>query len=272
MKQFSGQLFLLLTVIAAFSAHAEIDIKVYHEKSKKGFKVFANNNEFCPISIKVNFTLTNMESEKGDGKVFVIPARATKFEITSLKPIRKGKYKFSYKTRYNYGNHYLTVYSKDYKYSLPFETGKSFKVSQGYNGSISHQEENALDFAMGIGTNITAARDGIVVRVVDTNDTTCPEKECAKFNNFVQIYHSDGTFAEYTHIKRGGAKVKIGDEIKKGELIAESGNIGRSTGPHLHFVVFIQKLGERRTLKTKFLTSHEKKLEVLKQGSSYLRD
>jgi hypothetical protein len=52
-----------------------------------------------------------------------------------------------------------------YIYSLPFEEGKSFRVIQGYFSRFTHKERAALDFNMNRGTNITAAREGIVVRV-----------------------------------------------------------------------------------------------------------
>ena len=44
-------------------------------------------------------------------------------------------------------------------FDLPFENGQKFKISQGYNGAFSHQNENALDFDMPIGTKILAARE-----------------------------------------------------------------------------------------------------------------
>ena len=52
-----------------------------------------------------------------------------------------------------------------YVYALPYETGKTFRVIQGYFSHFSHKERAALDFNMKRGTIITAARDGIVVRV-----------------------------------------------------------------------------------------------------------
>ena len=55
--------------------------------------------------------------------------------------------------------------------------------------------------------------------------------------NYVNIRHSDGTLGNYYHLKQGGSAVKIGDKVKKGQLIAYSGNTGYTTAPHLHFSV-----------------------------------
>ncbi len=262
----------LLLIAISFEAFAEKDFKVYFEKTEKGFEVYADNNEFCPISLKISFELLNMKSSKGNNKIFVVPARSKKVSLTQITKIRNGKYKFSYKTRFNYGDHNSSVYDKTFKYNLPFEKGETFKVSQGYNGSFSHQGKNALDFKMDIGTKIMATRKGVVIRVVDTNNKTCPEEDCEKYNNLILIYHTDGTFAEYVHIKRNGAKVKVGDIVEKGQLIAESGNIGRSTGPHLHLVIFIQKIEERRTLKTLFLKNEGNTTGFLKEKKEYLKN
>jgi len=88
-------------------------------------------------------------------------------------------------------------------------------------------------------TDVLAARDGIVIQVVQNNTEGCPKEECKKFGNYILVYHPDGTFAEYVHIKFNGSKVKEGDSIKKGDIIGYSGNTGWSAGPHLHFDCFL---------------------------------
>ncbi|MBL7723439.1 MAG: hypothetical protein JNK27_04785 [Chitinophagaceae bacterium] len=52
-----------------------------------------------------------------------------------------------------------------YVYALPYEEGKTFRVIQGYFSRFTHKERAALDFNMKRGTKITAAREGVVVRV-----------------------------------------------------------------------------------------------------------
>ena len=55
--------------------------------------------------------------------------------------------------------------------------------------------------------------------------------------NLVRILHDDGTWAEYAHLNRSTIRVRPGDVVERGEYIADSGNTGFSSGPHLHFVV-----------------------------------
>ena len=55
-------------------------------------------------------------------------------------------------------------------------------------------------------------------------------------------------------MQKDGAKVKEGDKIETGQIIALSGNTGWASGPHLHFQVYIYSENmEMQTIKTKFL-------------------
>jgi murein DD-endopeptidase MepM/ murein hydrolase activator NlpD len=47
----------------------------------------------------------------------------------------------------------------------------------------------------------------------------------------------EGLYVYYAHVKRGAIKVKVGDKVKAGQTVAELGNSGHSTAPHLHFGV-----------------------------------
>ena len=160
----------------------------------------------------------------------------------------------------------------DYSYSLPFQKGNSYTIHQGYNGNFSHQNENSLDFTMPIGTEILAAREGIVVKVIQNNNQNCPDKSCASYNNYILIYHNDGTFSNYVHLKQNGALVKEGDVVNQDDLIGYSGDTGWANGPHLHFMVFIQRLESRETLKTKFKINDGKTVQFLKEKTTYTKD
>ncbi|WP_373941119.1 M23 family metallopeptidase [Polaribacter sejongensis] len=248
-------LFIFILLIS-YNSFSQLNFKTYFKKAENGFEFLADNNEYCPVSVEVDLELVNLSTSNGNFKTYLIPARTTGFVITTLKAIKAGSYKYNSKTRYNYGDFATKekdiIAVEEYIYNLPFKQGKKFKVSQGYNGTITHQKKNALDFLMPIGTDIYAAREGVVIKVVDHNTKTCVTKGCLEFNNFILIYHSDGTFSDYAHINTNSANVKPGDKVAKGQLIAKSGNIGWSTGPHLHFEVFKQEIIKRETLKTKF--------------------
>ena len=89
--------------------------------------------------------------------------------------------------------------------------------------------QNALhegvDFIADIGTPIYSAAGGVVV-VAEMHP---------QYGNLVEIDHGNDFTTRYAHASR--RLVKAGDLIQRGKKIAEVGNTGRSTGPHLHFEV-----------------------------------
>lgn len=127
-------------------------------------------------------------------------------------------------------------------YRAPFPAAVSHRVSQAWPDAITHttpDSAHAVDIAMPVGSNVHAARAGIVVNVASTNyrssDTLDAVDGAAA--NIVRILHDDGTFAIYAHLNWNSIRVRPGQRVQRGEYIANSGNTGFSSGPHLHFVV-----------------------------------
>ena len=149
-----------------------------------------------------------------------------------------------------------------YVYALPFEEGKTFRVIQGYFSRFTHKERAALDFNMKRGTNITAAREGVVVRVKEDGSKGGLNKKYRSHGNNIVIQHSDGSRAGYWHLQHDGALVNVGDTVKRGQVIALSGKTGYAFVPHLHFLVWTSRNGQWQQVATRFQTS---------KGIKYLR-
>ncbi|WP_062053177.1 M23 family metallopeptidase [Aquimarina longa] len=262
----------LMVMMFWVTVYSQDNFKLYYEETATGFKILADNEEYSPVSAKIDFRLENLSSTNGTNKVYIIPAKTKRHTITDLNVIdRKKRIRLGYESIYNHGNHNQKEYDVDFQYYLPFKKNSEYWLSQGYNGAISHKNENALDFKMPIGTKIYAARGGVVVDIEESFSKSCTTGECVKYNNFIVIYHADGTFAEYTHIKKDGAEIHIGDQVTAGQFIGYSGNVGWATGPHLHFIVFLQKLKERKTLKTKFRIGNGDQAITLVEKEKYKR-
>ena len=92
-----------------------------------------------------------------------------------------------------------------------------------FTGRMAFHE--GLDFSALRGTPIYAAAGGIVIAAVRTSD----------YGNLVKIDHGGGVETRYAHASK--LLVHVGERVKKGQIIAEVGSTGRSTGPHLHFEV-----------------------------------
>lgn len=93
-----------------------------------------------------------------------------------------------------------------------------------FNGTIS--QHNGVDFAGKMGSEIIAVASGIVVE----------SGERSGYGGTVKINHGGGFQTLYAHNKEN--LVKVGDVVKKGQVIALMGTSGRSTGPHVHFEVY----------------------------------
>jgi murein DD-endopeptidase MepM/ murein hydrolase activator NlpD len=89
-----------------------------------------------------------------------------------------------------------------------------------------------LDFQANLGTPIVAAAGGVVVT----------QEFHPAYGNMVEIDHGNDLVTRYAHASK--THVKRGDLIKRGQKIAEVGSTGRSTGPHLHFEVWVQGIAQ----------------------------
>lgn len=155
---------------------------------------------------------------------------------------------------------------------LPYPSGQSFKISQGFKGEFSHSGRGnryAVDIAMPIGTDITAVKEGIVADVQDHFTLGGAAQYFLDKANHVTVMHDDESYAIYAHILHGSAAVKLGERVVVGDVLARVGNTGFSTGPHLHFVMrynsgngsysipfqFIAKEGVRTPLYNKLYTA-----------------
>jgi len=109
---------------------------------------------------------------------------------------------------------------------------ESYRRSSGF-GSRTHPVTGKAKFHMGLdlsadkGTPVYAPADGVVEYVR-------PSRKKG-YGNFVKIDHAFGFMTLYAHLDK--FNVRSGQFVKKGDLIAWSGNTGLSTGPHLHYEV-----------------------------------
>ncbi len=112
-------------------------------------------------------------------------------------------------------------------------------VTSGFGGRWGTMHYG-LDFRGSIGSPIVAAADGVVIEAGSASG----------FGLWVRIQLDDGTVHVYGHMN--SYSVSEGERVKAGEQIAEVGNRGQSTGPHLHFEVWSaggQKLDPRPWLR-----------------------
>lgn len=128
-------------------------------------------------------------------------------------------------------------------YYLPFQCDATRRVTQGNATTFSHRNASlyAFDFSLGVGTPMLAMAPGTVKYVYDRTkpgdycyDGRLDRAACIDKANLVNVQHGDGTVTQYAHLSR--VNVKVGDKLKRGQVVGLSGSTGYSSGPHAHIV------------------------------------
>jgi predicted transcriptional regulator len=246
-------------------------MKVLTERDGETTRFSLRNLDTADMTATLEVAAVNMKSSVPLPCTITIPAGKT-VEAFTLAPTNSAASDWSF----NYTNHYTVgrrdaVHDDSFLYFLPYTAGTTYKVTQGYKGTFSHTgpDEYSTDWKMPEGTPVLAAREGIVVAVKDDSEKGGAQRKFEDCANMVTIQHADGTMAHYCHLSPRSAKVRVGQKVRAGDLLAASGNTGFTSGPHLHFAVFKARDGYgRQTLPVKFRTATESGVSLV-SGQSY---
>jgi murein DD-endopeptidase MepM/ murein hydrolase activator NlpD len=125
------------------------------------------------------------------------------------------------------------------KYIVPVPENKIHEWNKRKSPAHFGNLKNSVDFICDVGTDIFAARSGIVVYVKKDFKIGGPNKKFWLCGNRIVIKHKDNEYTAYEHNKYGSTLVNKNDLVKQGQKIAEVGETGFSFEPHLHFEVFV---------------------------------
>lgn len=207
----------------------------------RGLQLIAQNTYYGPVHLA--FQLSSMDnlaaSAPSSGLVVLEPRSET--ELLLLEPADpEATMSLSYQFRYIPGRP-DAVHAPSMPYRLPYALATSHLVSQAFPDTITHVDpanQHAVDFAMPVGTGVYAAREGVVIEVAsDYFEAGLDPVVDGPRANLVRIMHTDGSMALYGHLNWNSIRVVPGQQVARGEHLADSGNTGFSSGPHLHFVV-----------------------------------
>lgn len=203
--------------------------------------------------------------------VFQLPAYTLSLTLTTLfflyllKWRSNGKYIHSVQQQFSSPEknlyHFLTLrenyrFSRFYPVSLPF--WGEWLVSQAHDGKITHLGDwsKAFDFIITdeekksfvtpgtlvrdfycYNKPVLAPGDGTVEKIIDNIDDNAIADVNTKQNwgNSLVVNHGNGLYSQLSHLRKNSFKVKEGDAVKRGDLLALCGNSGRSPEPHIHF-------------------------------------
>jgi len=114
------------------------------------------------------------------------------------------------------------VANKDLKYTA---SGYGMRIDPIYKTAKFH---SGMDFSANIGTPVYATGDGVVKKAGWQSG----------YGKIIVINHGHGYETWYAHLN--DYDVRVGQKVKRGEVIGEVGNTGKSTGPHLHYEVHVK--------------------------------
>lgn len=237
-------LIILAVAVAGPIAAQEELVTVFSEsRDDRSVVLRASSAHIIPVYLTVDVPrLINMEPDAELPYGVQLEPGSQGVELFTLSPTaRQGRIGYSVSYSYARGNPLTANHDDEFRYVVPFAHGEKRRLSQGFGGRFSHYGENeyAIDFEMPEGTPVFAARDGIVAEVKEDSRVGGTSASYSDDANYVLVMHDDGSFANYVHLRYGGAEVEPGDRVTAGQMIGYSGNTGRSSGPHLHFDVRI---------------------------------
>lgn len=230
----------LLTCLASSIALAgDPCAKVTQKQVGDGLELWAELSTCSEATFSVTAEETNVVNQlpsvvdAGGRKRFLL-AKWRRADGDAPWTVRDWKYKFKV------GRRHPSPPSQTTGWRYPFE-GKRAPLQKPH-GTFSHfagsQDEEAYDWAMDEGTEVLAAKDGVVIGVRSDRSEGGVDDSLKNESNYVMLRHADGLFSEYNHLQLDGVKVKLGDRVKAGQLLGLSGNTGYTSRPHLHFSVF----------------------------------
>jgi murein DD-endopeptidase len=112
------------------------------------------------------------------------------------------------------------------------DEGKTFQGDEKDNKNYYAYGSEALAVADGI---VTEVKDGIPQNIPGRDSRAVPITLETVGGNHVILDIGGGHFAFYAHLQPGSLRVKLGDRVRRGQVVGLVGNSGNSTEPHLHF-------------------------------------
>jgi murein DD-endopeptidase len=139
--------------------------------------------------------------------------------------------------------HRRVVYTIDGRARIPGRFAIDWVKVNSQGGKVARGDPDVPTNHLGYGADVIAVADATVAAVRDdmtemptvSGNRRHPLADAS--GNFVALALGVGHFAFYEHLKPGSVRVRAGDAVKRGKVLAALGFTGDSTGPHLHFHV-----------------------------------
>lgn len=237
-----SKIFFPLLLVFSLSSGAFAQITIESEQDADRNVVFyAVNPTKIPYSVVLNFSQLQNMTTPGGGNVTGI-ASPGRSKVATLKPTLAGqgtnyRYSFSYAKGNVYGKTKI-----DPVYLIPVPEGTQVKailnnnISNTLNKSEKDDSYVGLSFIFDQPSSIVAPRKGVIAEMKMDYQ---PDKENLTFTaeeNYIEIYHEDGTITKLMVLKAGSEKVEVGEVVFPGQVLADSAGENYQQGPHVRMV------------------------------------
>jgi murein DD-endopeptidase MepM/ murein hydrolase activator NlpD len=258
-------LFLLFTL----TGQAQKIIDVTYTLDNQGRYIFtANNRAWCTYVLRIDVpTMDNLRADhalpydielKSGGPV----------KILTLSPVDKGKdTKLNYKSTNRKGL-LNPVVNPNFIYLLPTGPGIETQAYRIPNKPATPDSGYAVRLRAKQGDTIYAARRGVVSALDVSNTENDAGATTTTSSNFVEVFHADGSFAEYGVLKKDGALVKPGQTVEAGAPIGIVGGDQYGRGSDIRLSVTYYPGTANSNIPLLFWTKGNGKGQ-LKQGAFY---
>ena len=206
------------------------------------FHTFDNQVELKKLRYEFSF---RVPAQKKEYKLEVIVVPVTYETKTNLILPVKGRMIvydghdfYAHHRRFDYlipGLQQLGFNSNFMRYSYDF-------VPVNQQGEMYQGREESNQNYFGFGVSLLAAGNGKIAAIVDDkpdsrsfNEAELASNPMVLWGNYVVIDHLNGEYSLYGHIKQGSGRVKVGETVRQGQVIAQMGASGSSMFPHLHY-------------------------------------
>lgn len=248
----------LTTAVVSLDAENENGVRLYHV-SGAALRQLSNGNKsilsagdsaiyYCDIpwsepeyGNRVRYVFTYNTGQSTDRRTMIEASLKEQKPIVLSAPVRGKNWAAIYNSAWQRG-HRRVYYTVDGLSRIPGRFAIDF-VQLDSNGRMYTENADFVNHYYGYGADVLAVDDGVVASLCnDAGESATISGHAAQAGNqasgnYLALQIRDGVYVIYEHLQPGSMRFKIGDRVKKGQVIARVGFTGDASEPHLHLHV-----------------------------------